>query len=122
MVAARAGAREVLAFDTDPFARTATALNAEANGITIRVLDALPPPAAIDLLLAGDVLYDPAPAAASLAALDGLRAAGIEIVVGDPGRRDLPLDRLEPLATYDVPEFGAAPGATVAATAYRYRP
>lgn len=122
MVAATAGASAVLAFDTDPFARTATALNAEANGLDIGVIDNLPSPTDIDLVLAGDVFYDPTPAAAAIATLDALRTAGVEVLVGDPGRRDLPLDRLEPLAAYDVPEFGAAPGATITANVYRYRP
>lgn len=121
MVAATAGASDVLAYDTDPFARAAATLNTEANGLAVTILDDLPLPSAVDLVLAGDVFYDPIPAATSIANLDTFLAADVEVLVGDPGRRDLPLHRLEPLAHYVVPEFGGAPNTTVGAAVYRYR-
>lgn len=121
MVAAQAGALSVAAIDSDPFARAAASLNAAANGLDIAVLDTLPDPTSLDLVLAGDVFYDAGAAATSLIALDAFRERGIPVLVGDPGRRDLPLERLTAVASYDVPEFGGAPGATVRSTVYRYR-
>ncbi len=122
MVAARAGARSVIAIDRDPFARAATALNAAANGLEIAIADTVPDPASFDLVLAGDVFYDATAAQTSLIALDAFRELGIPVLVGDPGRKDLPLDRLTAIASYDVPEFGGVPGTTVRSSVYRYRP
>jgi len=117
--AARARAASVFATDLDPFARAATTLNAEANGVAVTVLPTLVPPLPVDLVLAGDVFYDARTARRSVAQLDAIRAAGIEIMVGDPGRKHLPVGLLRLLATYEVPEFG---GATVPASVYAYRP
>lgn len=117
IAAARAGAN-VHATVLDRYALAATALNTEANGVAVTMLpglDRLPP---VDLVLAGDVFYDARAARRSIATLDSFHAAGIETLVGDPGRKDLPLHRLTRLATYDVPEFG---GATVPAAIYRWR-
>lgn len=122
MVAAQAGAERAFAIDSDPFARAAATLNAAANGLDIMVLETRPDSADIDLVLAGDVFYDAGAAQSSLAALDAFREQQIEVLVGDPGRRDLPLDRLTAIAGYDVPEFGGVPGATVRSSVYRYRP
>ena len=122
MIAARVGAARVVAIDSDPFARAAATLNAAANKLAITVVESLPEPASLDLVLAGDVFYDAAAARTSIIALDVFRDHGIPVLVGDPGRRDLPLDRLEPIASYDVPEFGGAPGTSVRSSVYRYRP
>ena len=122
MIAAQAGAGSVTAIDSDPFARAAATLNAAANGLDITVVDALPDPASLDLLLAGDVFYDATAARTSLTTLDAFRDQGIPVLVGDPGRRDLPHALLDAIASYDVPEFGGTPGATVRSTVYRYRP
>nr|WP_316656725.1 methyltransferase [uncultured Gellertiella sp.] len=100
-----AGAAEVLASDIDPWTEHAIRLNAAANGVEIafsgedligRALDA-------DLLLAGDVFYDKAFAGALVPWFDALVLAGVEILAGDPGRSYLPREKLEPLATYEVP-------------------
>ncbi len=122
MVAAQAGARSVIGIDSDPFARAAAALNAAANNLEITVAETPLDLAEIDLVLAGDVFYDAGAAASSLVALDEFRERHIDVLVGDPGRKDLPLHRLEPIASYDVPEFGGTPGATVRSSVYRYRP
>ena len=57
IAAARAGAAGVTAADTDPFAATAIALNAAANGVAIAVEtgDLIDRPSAWDVVLAGDV-------------------------------------------------------------------
>lgn len=122
MVAARAGALSVTAIDNDPFARAAVSLNAAANGVGIAIVDTVPDATSLDLVLAGDVFYDATAAQTSLIALDAFRDHGIPVLVGDPGRKHLPFDRLTAIAAYDVPEFGGAPGATVRSSVYRYRP
>jgi predicted nicotinamide N-methyase len=122
MVAAQVGAINVTAADSDPFARAAATLNAAANSLDIAVADSFPEPTGFDLVLAGDVFYDAAAASASLIALDAFRDQNIPVLVGDPGRKHLPLTRLDAIATYDVPEFGGTPGATVRSSVYRYRP
>lgn len=119
IAAARAGATTVFATDLDPFARAATALNAAENGVDITVLEA-PDTAEVDLILAGDVFYNPHVATQTVTLLDSFRARGIDVLVGDPGRRDLPLHLLTEIARYDVPDFGT--GSTSApATVYTYR-
>ncbi|WP_337956260.1 class I SAM-dependent methyltransferase [Devosia sp. ZB163] len=122
IAAARAGARKVYAADIDRFARAATELNAAANEVAVEILPDLDPLPPIDLILAGDVFYDAGAARRSTTQLDSFRAAGIEVLVGDPGRAHLPTDRLVELAAYDVPEFGAGPASTTPAAVYAYRP
>jgi predicted nicotinamide N-methyase len=103
IAAARAGAT-VTAFEPDPIGRAAIALNAEANGVSIAISDAI---VEAEVGLAGDVFYDADVAAATLPALTHLAAQGTRILVGDPFRRDLPLDHLELIAEYRVPDFGS---------------
>ena len=107
IAAAKAGAASVLAADIDGYAVMATALNAEANGVAIEAIcadltaGATP---AVDLLLAGDVFYDPEPAAKVKRFLARCRAAGIAVLVGDPRRAPLPIERLEMLTEYRFAE------------------
>ncbi|GGL95597.1 MULTISPECIES: class I SAM-dependent methyltransferase [Micromonospora] len=106
IAAALAGAERVEANDIDPYALAAATVNARANGVTVvtssgDLLDA-PRPAA-DLLVAGDVFYTPAMTARMLAFLDRISAAGVEVLVGDPGRGELPPHRLSVVASYSVP-------------------
>jgi predicted nicotinamide N-methyase len=105
IAAMRAGAAEATANDIDPFAVAAAELNARANGVriaTIRrdVLDDAPPD--VDVVLAGDTWYEASLAERVLPWLLRSRAAGIDVLIGDPGRRYLPTDRLVELATYEV--------------------
>lgn len=111
IAAARAGASRVIAADIDPHAIVALGLNAEANGVAVSPLHTdltagLPPP--VDLVLAGDVFYSLALARRVTAFLDRCIAAGIVVLVGDPGRRWLPRARLRPVAEYPVSDVGAA--------------
>jgi predicted nicotinamide N-methyase len=105
IAAMRAGAAEATANDIDPFAVAAAELNARANGVRIAttrrdVLDDAPPE--VDVVLAGDTWYEASLAERVLPWLLRSRAAGIDVLVGDPGRRYLPTDRLVELATYEV--------------------
>jgi SAM-dependent methyltransferase len=106
VAAMKAGAASVLAADIDPFCAAAVAANAEANGVEIaftadNLLEA--PPAAFDLICAGDVFYEVPMAAAMLAWLKQARAAGSSVLVGDPGRTYFPKEGLSLLAEYRVP-------------------
>ena len=106
IAAAQAGAASVVAVDIDPFAVAAIGLNARANGRRIAaergdVLDD-EPPADIDLILAGDVCYEAAFAERAIGWLRRARERGIDVLLGDPGRRYLPADGLVELASYEV--------------------
>jgi predicted nicotinamide N-methyase len=103
--AARAGAAGVDAADIDPFARVAIALNARANGCRLHVLtgDLLAgPPPAVDVILAGDCWYEAGLAARVQPWLEAAAGEGTRVLVGDAGRRYLPLKRLTELASYEV--------------------
>jgi predicted nicotinamide N-methyase len=100
-----AGAAVAIGADVDAFAIAAIGLNARANGRRVAVvkrdvLDDDPPDT--DVILAGDCWYDEALAGRVLPWLRRAARQGIEVVTGDPGRRYLPLDELEELASYDV--------------------
>jgi predicted nicotinamide N-methyase len=123
IAAARCGAKEVLAVDTDPQAAAAMALNAAANGVELRVLiqdltPGEPPPT--DLVLVGDLFYEPTLAERVTAFLDRCLAAGAEVLIGDPGRAWLPRERLSLLADYKIADFGD-PAAGAAATSSVFR-
>ena len=107
IAAAKAGAARVLAADVDRYAVAATALNAAENGVAIEAVHAdltSGPVPEVDLILAGDVFYDPEPAARVTPFLTRCRAAGSEVLVGDPRRAPLPLERLRVLAEYAFAE------------------
>ena len=65
-------------------------------------------PAGFDLIAAGDVFYNPDVGARMLAFLLRCRAAGMTVLIGDPDRRDLPVARLERIASYAVGDVGDA--------------
>jgi predicted nicotinamide N-methyase len=116
IAALRAGARSVLAADVDPLAGEAVAANAAANGVTVPfanedLLDRLPP---VDVVLAGDVLYEQPLAQRAVAALE---ASPAEVLVGDPGRDYFPRGRFTEVAAYDVPTTRELEGVTVKRTA-----
>jgi predicted nicotinamide N-methyase len=101
----RAGAAQATGVDIDAFATTAIELNARANGRRVTamrrdVLDEGPPDA--DVILAGDCWYEARLAARVLPWLHRARDRGIDVLVGDPGRRYLPAGELVELARYDV--------------------
>jgi predicted nicotinamide N-methyase len=100
-----AGASEAAGADIDDFAAAAIELNARANGRRVTVvrrdvLDDEPPE--VDVVLAGDCWYEVRLAERVLPWLQRVRARGIDVLVGDPGRRYLPTDVLVELARYDV--------------------
>jgi predicted nicotinamide N-methyase len=101
----RAGAASVIAADIDAFAVAAIELNARANACRVAVVrrDVLHDPAPdVDVILAGDCWYEAGLAERVLPWLRRARRRGIDVLVGDPGRRYLPSDDLVELATYEV--------------------
>ena len=105
IAALRAGASEATGIDIDPFAVAAMRLNARANRVRMTaierdVLDEEPPDA--DVVLAGDCWYEAGFAARVTPWLRAARDSGLDVLIGDPGRRYLPTDELEELACYEV--------------------
>ena len=105
IAAKRAGAEQVLAADTDPWAQTAVRLNAAENGVGIDFTgeDLIGSIVDADIVLAGDVFYDRDFAARLVVWFGQLVAAGKQVLIGDPGRSYCPRERLTALATYEVP-------------------
>jgi predicted nicotinamide N-methyase len=105
IAAMQGGATATTGVDIDAFAAAAIALNARANGCRVSVahrdvLDDEPPDA--DIILAGDCWYDARLAERVLPWLQRARARGIEVLVGDPGRRYLPTAELTEVGAYEV--------------------
>jgi predicted nicotinamide N-methyase len=105
IAAMKAGAASTLACDIDPFCRAAIAVNAKANGVSVQaaiedLLDG--PPPKVDVILAGDICYDRKVTGRVLDWLKAAHAAGIPVVIGDPGRTYFPKSGLKHLAQYEV--------------------
>ncbi|WP_064685865.1 class I SAM-dependent methyltransferase [Rhizobium bangladeshense] len=111
IAAAKAGAAAVTAIDVDANAIAAIGLNATVNGVSIvavaaNIIDE-PPPEETDLLVVGDLFYDPELAVRVMAFLRRCQTAGIEVLIGDPHRAYLPQGALQRIATHAVSDFGA---------------
>ena len=105
IAALQAGAAELTGVDIDPFAVTAIRLNARANGRRVAavqrdLLDDEPPD--VDVVVAGDCWYEAGLAERVLPWLQRARDRGIDVLIGDPGRRYLPTAELVELARYEV--------------------
>jgi predicted nicotinamide N-methyase len=123
IAAARAGAREVTASEIDEAGRAALELNLAANGVKAAIVgdQTSGPLPAVDVVAGGDIFYAADVATRMRRFLDRCLAAGLDVLIGDPGRKYLPGEGLVPLARYLVPEVGAARGkAAVVANVYRY--
>jgi len=109
IAAAKSGAREVIAAEVDCNAIAALRLNAEANGVAIRVVAedmTCGEPPAVDLVAVGDLFYERELATRVTKFLDRCLAGRLEILVGDIGRVYLPRDRLRLIAEYPARDFG----------------
>ena len=106
IAAARAGARSVLAVDTDPVAVAAADLNAMSNAVAIRAelsdFRTLDPPRS-SIVTVGDFFYERELARSLLAWLTDARGRGSMVLIGDPGRAYLPESMLRRLADYRIP-------------------
>lgn len=124
IAAAKGGAVRVEACDIDPFARGAIALNAVENGVAVTMVE-------IDLdgvnegwatVLAGDIWYERETAERTTAWLGSLAQRGVTVLLGDPGRSYFPRERLEVVATYEVPVTRALEDADIKrASVWRFR-
>jgi predicted nicotinamide N-methyase len=106
IAAALAGAAAVTANDVDPYAVASIAANAAVNGVDVAcsVEDMLDDDGTgLDLVLAGDVLYNPTVAGRMLPYLRRVAERGGEVLVGDPGRGHVSHEWLVEVATYAVP-------------------
>lgn len=99
IAAALAGARTVTACDTDPDARLATTVNAALNGVQITVRDTLP--AACDVLLMADVLYD----RENLPLLEIAQQHAASVLVADSRVTELPDPAYREIARIDALTF-----------------
>lgn len=105
LAAAQSGAAGVVAVDIDPVCEAACRLNAQANGLVLETItrDLVGELVDVDLVLAGDMTYDAQLTRRVVAWFEALAAAGVTVLVGDPGRGFLPRAGLVELGCYDAP-------------------
>ncbi len=111
IAAAKAGAADVIAAETDVTALAAIQLNAALNGVAVTAVGrdlTEGAPLAVDLVAVGDLFYERGLALGVTAFLDRCLATGAEVLIGDPGRAFLPVSRLCRVAAYAVSGFGDA--------------
>ncbi|MER8802848.1 50S ribosomal protein L11 methyltransferase [Mesorhizobium sp. M0998] len=109
IAAAKAGASAVVAAEIDRNSVVALGLNATANGVAIMIIGediTSGPPPPVDVVVVGDLFYANDLAGRVVPFLDRCLAAGIAVLIGDPGRAYLPRSRLRLLAEYEVPDVG----------------
>jgi predicted nicotinamide N-methyase len=113
IAAALAGAADVLAADIDPLSQAVVRANADVNGVAVgwTGIDLLEGPMPdVDVVLAGDVLYDRDMAPRMLS---WLRSSTVHVLLGDPGRDYLPPQGLTVVAEHQVPASRELEGVTV---------
>ena len=105
IAAALAGAGAIEASDIDAFAVAAIEANAAQNrvALTVRNEDLTGADEGWDVVLAGDISYEKDMAEAATGWLAGLARRGATVLIGDPRRTYLAVDRLESVAEYGVP-------------------
>jgi predicted nicotinamide N-methyase len=122
ITAAKAGAAAVTAYDIDPLAAAAIAVNARANKVTVKgvcadVLNHDGPHAADgDLVLVADAFYERDLADKVTQFMERAHGRGATILAADFGRTYLPRDRLVALAGYDVPGLLVLEGSDIKRT------
>ena len=107
IAAMKAGAARVFAMEQDPVGQVALRLNAEANDAAIALWSRSGVPE-VDVVLAGDVFYAAEVVAKTLPLLAEATQAGATVLVGDPFRKDLPMEHLELVAEYAVADMGGS--------------
>jgi predicted nicotinamide N-methyase len=105
IAAARGLATTVVATELDEFALAAIAENARLNQVDVRgqARDVIDTDDGWDVVLVGDVFYRADVAQRLERWLHRLVARGALVLIGDPGRQFLPIDRLRCVATCSVP-------------------
>jgi len=125
IAAALAGSAEIEASDIDAFAVAAIAANAEDNRVSIvaRHEDLVGRDEGWDIVLAGDIAYEKDMARAVTDWLASLARRGATVLVGDPRRTYLALDRLESVVEYRVPVTRELEDSEIKRTGvFRFRP
>lgn len=125
IAAARSGAACVEGSEIDSFAIEAIAINAATNGVTVspRLGDIIDTDDGWDVVLAGDVSYERDMAQRVTDWLERLATRGALVLIGDPGRSYLALERLEAIAEYRVPVTRALEDSEIKKThVWRFRP
>ena len=120
-----AGAGHVTSADIDPWAGTAVRINAALNDATIEFTgeDMIGRDGDWDVVLAGDVFYDSGFAARLVPWFADLARRGVTVLVGDPGRSYCPRERMQMLASYEVPVTRALEDSEVKrTTVWRFLP
>lgn len=95
IAAMKAGAASAIANDTDALACEAARINAELNGVSLDVRggDVLGSDLAVDLVLIGEVFYEPEMAMRVSAFIEGARDRGVDLLFADrPGIRRPSID------------------------------
>ncbi len=105
IAAALSGASAVEASDIDVFAIAAIEANAAENGVSVtpRLENLIGADEGWQVVLAGDVAYERDFAEAATEWLIRLARRGATVLIGDPRRAYLPLDRLDCMIEYAVP-------------------
>lgn len=105
IAAIRAGARSALAADVDPVAEAAARANAALNGVELETTtrDLLGEPPDADLIVLGDIVYDPELYQRVSAFIESARRGRIDIMLGDRTTARRPAGNLELLAEYEAP-------------------
>ena len=105
VAAVLAGASATEASDIDAFAIAAIEVNAAENKAAVipRLENLVGVDEGWDVVLAGDISYEKDMAANATTWLADLNRRGAEVLVGDPRRSYLALDRLECVVEYRVP-------------------
>lgn len=105
IAALKAGARSALASDIDPLSVVACRLNAEANGVALDVTsaDLLGDAPDADVILIGDLVYEPDLQMRVGALLDAARSAGVPVLYGDRTSARRPRRDFTLLADYEAP-------------------
>lgn len=110
IAASKSKARKLRVCDIDPLSKIAMQLNADLNDVRYKIIDEMDfrkAPKGFDVILVGDVCYDPAISHQIIKWLRICAAAGIEVIMGDPGRAYMPTEGMEFLGEYIVPECHA---------------
>lgn len=105
IAALMAGARSALAADIDPLAVAACRVNATANNVSLAITqeDLLGEPPEADVIVVGDLVYEPDLQMRVGAFLDAAVAAGALVLYGDRTSARRPRRKLALLADYEAP-------------------
>lgn len=127
LAAAKAGAARVLATDLDPVAVAAIELNAARHGLAVETttVDLLPlgPAPNWQVVLAGDVTYEPEGAGQVRAWLEAQAEVSPVVLVAEPSRGFLDTQGLELMTRMEAPADVDVEGRyRVATSIYRVRP